>query len=245
MVRLRAFAGVATVAGEEAAVSYDTDGKLTIGPLPPMVAWRLLELLAATPVAFFGDNAPPARSVVPTDAPPPEPPTSQLALPLVPAGAALPSPQPRVDQGTIAALARAVPAKEPKEPKEAPKERSKRAARALDPAASVDTFQRTEPTRDDGLAPVAEATPPEAAAEVPPAALPTDAVVPEAVPTAVLEAKKLRDVMTYFVQAQSMGLDQVITELHRIQSQVPLLARLEDLDGRARRTWEVMDLEGM
>lgn len=219
-MRVTEFRGEGEVVGESVAVEMVPRGEgpgctLSLHGLTPEGAWAVLGMLHMVPGAPRAAASFPLPGILDPVQAPPPP-----------------SPQPRLDPAAIEAFARAVPVKEPKEPKAAkPKEpKAAKEPKAEEPGPKpAPVFDPATSVAEDPLPPP---PPPAAPAEV------------GAIPDAVLAAKKLRDVMTHYV-LQGLNLDAIIAEMRRIQDAVPLLARLEDLEGRARRTWEVIDLEGM
>lgn len=69
--------------------------------------------------------------------------------------------------------------------------------------------------------------------------------VRSALPQEIVQATRMRDVVVYFLKQGYKTLPEVIERLRSVQSQIPALASVADLEGRARRTWEVIDMEDL
>jgi hypothetical protein len=138
-----------------------------------------------------------------------------------------PSPQPKLDPDTIARIAASSPQPPPKA------EKPKRAAKA-----------EAAEQQPEVAAEVPHADPPKAATEQQPLPQTTASPTPgdSDLPDNVRNATRIRDVISYFVKRGAKTFEEVLPELKRAQPHVPTLSSVSDLEGRAKRAWEVMDL---
>ena len=132
----------------------------------------------------------------------------------------------RADPATTAALAAASPAKAPKPAK-------------AKPAPSEDAEAKGE----EKAAPAPAAAPAEAESDAPAAkpAAKANGKASEA-PPELVNARKLRDILAYFMKAGITDKDALVAECEKVRVSVPILARIANLDERVGRTLEVMDM---
>ena len=210
-------------------------GALTLHGITIDQARTIISVLESVPAMPLQE--PVAATAAPT-APTPVAPLAASVL-LAPASAPAPRlsrPAPTVDEGRLATIAAANPAKAPKEAKEPASPRRKKA----DAEAPVEA------------APVAVEAPPPPAPPAPksgPAvAAPQDdgeEPVQEGagdVPEELVAAKSVRAVLEHLMESGITDVEELKSECRRIQAHVPVLARIEDLNGRIDRTVAVMDM---
>lgn len=133
----------------------------------------------------------------------------------------------------------------PPAPTPAPKQETQAAPPAAKPepaAAPPKTNGHANGNGSNGAGDPWGLTPPEPAPaapepEAPRAAPPADG----AVPSELLSARKLRDVLAYFIEQGTTDEDGLVSECERMKGQVPVLGRIANLNERVKRTLEVMD----
>lgn len=64
------------------------------------------------------------------------------------------------------------------------------------------------------------------------------------VPSELLNARRLRDVLVFFMDRGVVGADAVAAECAKYRDAVPLLKRVSNLSERVRRTYEIIESEG-
>lgn len=150
--------------------------------------------------------------------------------------------QPRIDTDAIARLAASNPVPAPKAEK---------------PKATRKKAEEQEVVQEPAVQEVAPVDPTPATTEIDPVPssrapvmIETKIEKPESMTTSdlpqeIIQATRMRDVVVYFLKHGAKTLPEVIEKMRAVQSQIPALASVADLEGRARRTWEVIDMEDL
>jgi hypothetical protein len=182
----------------------------------------------------------PARAL-----PPPASVTTEVTAPVLAASVA--SSQPRIDPEAIARLAASNPVPPPKPEK--PKASRKKAdeSEAVQEAAPAPAAPTQEAASVDPTPATTEVDPvPSSRA---PVMVETQIEKPEAttsaLPPEVVNATRMRDVVVYFLKQGCKTLPEVVEKMRAVQPMVPVLSGVADLEGRAKRTWEVIDMEDL
>ncbi len=129
------------------------------------------------------------------------------------------------DPAMTSALAASAPAKPPKAPKGKP-------AASQGPEA--------EPPAEN--APAATEKPAAAPSSAPAEAKPKTNGAAAAVPPELENARKLRDILAFFMAKGITDKDKLVAECEKVRAGVPILARITNLEERIGRTLEVMDM---